>query len=43
MIPKSKVMVDRKACEAGEVVCVVGGGGVLLVFTRIESDMKGEF
>lgn len=25
MIPKSEVMVDRKACEAAEVVCVVGG------------------
>lgn len=43
MIPKFDVMVDRKR-HVREVVCIWrGGGGALLVFTCIESDVKGEF
>lgn len=44
MIPKSEVVVDRKRhVRLGKRCAWWGGGGVLLVFTHIESDVKGEF
>lgn len=43
MIPKFEVTRQKEAHEAGKYCAWLGRGGPLFVFTRIESDVKGDF